>query len=135
MVSFTILVVIMLFRPQGLFGGEEMTRLYIFLAAVLAVLLVLPLFLEKYVLGIFVMIFFYAYVGQSWNILTGYTGHISLGHALYVGVGAYTSTLSGPELRTQSLDRYVGAADFSPVLSPFFSDFWGFVSGFEGFIL
>lgn len=69
-----------------------MKRLYILLAALLAVLIVLPLFTDKYVLGIFVWIFFYAYLGQSWNILTGFTGHISLGHALYVGVGAYTST-------------------------------------------
>ena len=69
-----------------------MTRLYIFLAAVIIVLLVLPLWLDKYTLGIFVMIFFYAYLGQSWNVLTGYTGHISLGHALYLGIGAYTST-------------------------------------------
>ena len=69
-----------------------MNRLYALLAALLAVLLVLPLFLDKYTLGILIMIFFYAYLGQSWNILTGYTGHISLGHALYVGLGAYTST-------------------------------------------
>lgn len=69
-----------------------MTRFYLFLASVLAVLLLLPLLLDKYELGIFVMIFFYAYLGQSWNVLTGYTGHISLGHALYIGIGAYTST-------------------------------------------
>ena len=69
-----------------------MTRFYLFLAAVLLVLMVLPLFLGNYALGIFVMIFFWAYVGQSWNVLTGYTGHISLGHALYLGIGAYAST-------------------------------------------
>jgi branched-chain amino acid transport system permease protein len=69
-----------------------MTRSYIFLAGVLLVLLTLPLLLDKYILGIFVMIYFYAYLGQSWNVLTGYTGHISLGHALYLGIGAYTST-------------------------------------------
>lgn len=69
-----------------------MRRLYLILGAALGVLLLLPLILDKYLLGIFVMIFFYAYLGQSWNILTGYTGHISLGHALYVGIGAYTST-------------------------------------------
>jgi branched-chain amino acid transport system permease protein len=38
------------------------------------------------------MIFYYAYLGQSWNVLTGYTGHISLGHALFVGIGAYATT-------------------------------------------
>ncbi len=69
-----------------------MTRSYIFLAALLLVLLALPLLLDKYILGIFVMIYYYAYLGQSWNVLTGYTGHISLGHALYLGIGAYTST-------------------------------------------
>jgi len=69
-----------------------MKRLYVILGSALVVLLLLPLVLDKYLLGIFVMIFFYAYLGQSWNLLTGYTGHISLGHALYVGIGAYTST-------------------------------------------
>lgn len=68
-----------------------MKRTYLFLGLLLAVLLALPLVLNKYVMGIFIMIFYYAYLGQSWNILTGYTGHISLGHALYVGIGAYTS--------------------------------------------
>lgn len=69
-----------------------MKRVYAFLGGLMAILLILPIFLDKYLLGIFVMIFFYAYLGQSWNVLTGYTGHISLGHALYVGIGAYTST-------------------------------------------
>lgn len=69
-----------------------MKRLYIFLGLAFIALLVLPLFLDKYALGIFVMIFFWAYVGQSWNVLTGYTGHISLGHALYLGIGAYATT-------------------------------------------
>ena len=69
-----------------------MKRLYLLLAAVFAILMILPLVLDNYALGIFVMIFFWAYVGQSWNVLTGYTGHISLGHALYIGIGAYTST-------------------------------------------
>lgn len=69
-----------------------MNRFYIFLALVFTILMILPLFLGNYVLGIFVMIFFWGYVGQSWNVLTGYTGHISLGHALYLGVGAYATT-------------------------------------------
>ena len=69
-----------------------MNRLYIFLSIVLAVLLFLPQMLNNYWLEIFILIFYYAYLGQCWNILTGYTGNISLGHALYVGIGAYTST-------------------------------------------
>ena len=69
-----------------------MKRLFVLLATVFMILMMLPLFLDNYTLGIFVMIFFWAYIGQSWNVLTGYTGHISLGHALYIGIGAYATT-------------------------------------------
>jgi branched-chain amino acid transport system permease protein len=68
-----------------------MKKLNIFILIGFLILLVLPKFLDSYVLGVFILIFFYAYLGQSWNILTGYTGVISLGHSLYVGIGAYTT--------------------------------------------
>jgi len=68
-----------------------MNRVSILLIIGLLILLVLPQFLSSYVMGIFILIFFYAYLGQSWNILTGYTGVISLGHSLYVGIGAYAT--------------------------------------------
>ena len=70
-----------------------MARIYFLLGCLFLILLALPLFLNEYLLGIFVFIFYYAYLGQSWNILTGYTGNISLGHSLYVGIGAYLSTM------------------------------------------
>ena len=70
-----------------------MKKLYLFLFIALILLIALPKFLGSYELGIFIMIFFYAYLGQSWNILTGYTGVISLGHSLYVGIGAYMTYL------------------------------------------
>ena len=82
-----------------------MKRLYLLLAAVFAILMLLPVFLDNYALGIFVMIFFWAYVGQSWNVLTGYTGHISLGHALYLGIGAYTTTFLA---QTIGLSPWIG---------------------------
>ncbi len=69
-----------------------MKRLYLILGLILAVLLALPGVLNNYWMEIFILIFFYAYLGQCWNILTGYTGNISLGHALYLGIGAYTAT-------------------------------------------
>jgi len=70
-----------------------MAKIYTLLGLILLILLLLPLFLNQYLLGIFVFIFYYAYLGQCWNILTGYTGNISLGHSLYVGIGAYISTM------------------------------------------
>ncbi len=68
-----------------------MKRLYGLLLLVLLILMVIPRFMSSYALGVFILIFFYAYLGQSWNILTGYTGLISLGHSLYLGIGAYAT--------------------------------------------
>lgn len=69
-----------------------MKIIYSLLSILLLILLLLPNFVSDYILGVFVLIFFYAYMGQSWNILTGYAGPISLGHSLYLGIGAYIST-------------------------------------------
>ena len=38
-----------------------------------------------------ILIFYFAYIGQAWNIMMGFAGQLSLGHALYVGLGAYTA--------------------------------------------
>jgi branched-chain amino acid transport system permease protein len=64
-------------------------------AACLAALAALvPLFVKDvYVQNIMVLTLMYAALSQSWNILGGYCGQISLGHALYFGLGAYTTTL------------------------------------------
>lgn len=40
-----------------------------------------------------IMIFLYATLGLAWNMIGGYAGQISLGNAMFFGVGAYTSTL------------------------------------------
>lgn len=60
---------------------------------VFIIFLILPLFLSSYFLHIMIFIFFYAYLAQCWNILSGYTGQFSLGHAAFFGIGAYTSSL------------------------------------------
>ncbi len=60
--------------------------------AVLAVLLVaLPWFMGAYALSIATLILYYAYTGQAWNVMMGFAGQLSLGHSLYVGVGAYAA--------------------------------------------
>ena len=62
-------------------------------AAAVGVLLALPAVLTSYAITVFIFIFFYGYLGQAWNILGGYGGQLSAGHAAFVGVGAYTTTL------------------------------------------
>jgi len=108
-----------------------MKRLYLLLAAVFAILMLLPVFLDNYALGIFVMIFFWAYVGQSWNVLTGYTGHISLGHALYLGIGAYTTTFLA---QTIGLTPWIGMllGGCIAVAIALFLGFLGFRFGLRG---
>jgi branched-chain amino acid transport system permease protein len=62
-------------------------------AAAIALLLALPLWLNSYAVTVFIFIFFYAFLGQAWNIVGGYAGQLSAGHAAFVGVGAYTAAL------------------------------------------
>ena len=60
--------------------------------AVLGVLLVsLPLLVGNYALSVATLILYFAYTGQAWNVMMGFAGQLSLGHALYVGVGAYAA--------------------------------------------
>jgi len=66
-------------------------RLALGLAA--AVLVALPPLLPKYALEVLISILFFGYLGACWNILGGYGGQFSFGHAAFFGLGAYTSTL------------------------------------------
>jgi branched-chain amino acid transport system permease protein len=59
----------------------------------LAVLLALPAVVGSYVVTVFIFIFFYAFLGQAWNIVGGYAGQLSVGHAAFVGIGAYTAAM------------------------------------------
>jgi branched-chain amino acid transport system permease protein len=59
-----------------------------------AALLAFPLLVTKpYPRHVMISIFLYAMLAQAWNLLAGYCGQISLGHAVFFGAGAYTSTV------------------------------------------
>jgi branched-chain amino acid transport system permease protein len=66
-------------------------RTLIILAALLTLFIAAPLFASDYLLTMLILIFYFAYTGQSWNIMMGFAGQLSLGHALYVGLGAYAA--------------------------------------------
>src|SRR4029079_5587945 len=64
------------------------------LAAVLLFFLALPLFIEsRFWLGFWTTTLFFALLGQSANILGGYGGQVSFGHAVFFGTGAYVSAV------------------------------------------
>jgi len=63
----------------------------VLLAALLVLLAVFPLYASGYLLAVGFLILYFAYVGQAWNVMMGFAGQLSLGHSLYVGLGAYAA--------------------------------------------
>lgn len=58
------------------------------------VLAVLPIFVTNpYYMNVLNLILLFACGGMAWNIIGGYARQVSLGHSIFFGLGAYTSTL------------------------------------------
>ncbi|MHB9287959.1 branched-chain amino acid ABC transporter permease [Halobacteriales archaeon Cl-PHB] len=82
------------FRSHGYSGVVLGVIGFAFLAA-------LPHLLDVYVLGfhlgqilsvqVLIITMLWAFTAQSWNIMSGFTGQFSFGHAAYFGIGAYTT--------------------------------------------
>ena len=64
---------------------------FMLLAILCAALLTFPRFAGDYLLSVATLFLFFAYSGQAWNILMGFAGQLSLGHAAYLGLGAYSA--------------------------------------------
>ncbi|WP_345778563.1 branched-chain amino acid ABC transporter permease [Natrinema sp. DC36] len=85
------------------------------LAAIFSVLLVVPLLLDLYFFGfslgswisvhILVITLVWATAAQGWNIMSGYTGQFSFGHAAFFGLGAYGTIML---LNTSGLNPWLG---------------------------
>jgi branched-chain amino acid transport system permease protein len=62
--------------------------------ALVAAALVLPMVVQSaFAIDIFIRILLFAFIGVAWNLMGGYAKQLSLGHAAYFGLGAYTSTI------------------------------------------
>jgi branched-chain amino acid transport system permease protein len=80
-------------EPSSLRARLSHPRLYVPLLAI-ALLLAIPLLSGSAFVGhVFVVIFTSAALALAWNIVGGFGGQLSLGHSIFYGVGAYTSTL------------------------------------------
>jgi branched-chain amino acid transport system permease protein len=71
----------------------------------LAVLLFPLVVTQPYPRDVMIKIFLYALLAQAWNLLGGYCGQISLGNAVFFGIGAYTSSVLG---MTAGLSPWLG---------------------------
>ncbi len=57
-------------------------------------LISLPLVVKsQYILSLMITLFIYVALAESWNLLGGYTGQVSLGHGAFFGVGALVTRL------------------------------------------
>ncbi|MBS0224463.1 MAG: branched-chain amino acid ABC transporter permease [Proteobacteria bacterium] len=70
-----------------------MTRQDLLPGLALVAAIALPLVAPGYLVDVGMLVFFLAFIGQSWNISGGFAGQTSFGHAVFFGTGAYTSTI------------------------------------------
>lgn len=111
-------------QHQGGYLGRRLNRRKCLIVGLIFLgLHFLPWTLAPEYVHILIMIFLFTIMGQGWNILGGYAGQFSFGHALFFGLGAYTSTL---------MFIHWG---LSPWIGIFFSCFIGIMMGlFVGYL-
>src|SRR3984957_17265415 len=115
------MIIVLLIRPQGLFGIEysnvavasavktairpTTARTRIVELAILIVLLLLPLAMSEYPRALASEIFIFAIFAMSLDLIFGFTGLMSLGHAAFFGLGAYAVAILGARF---GLDPWLG---------------------------
>ena len=72
-------------------GERIQRRSLLLLALLLAALAAAPWLANDYLVTVLITILYFAYAGQAWNVMMGFAGQLSLGHAIYVGLGAYAA--------------------------------------------
>jgi branched-chain amino acid transport system permease protein len=68
-------------------------RPLVLLAAVFAALATAPWLANDYLLTVMIVALYLAYTGQAWNIMMGFAGQLSLGNAIYAGLGGYVAAV------------------------------------------
>lgn len=76
-------------RAAGANYSQESRGIVVLFLLVMTVLAVLPYLLSTYYLGLVIEILIFALFAMSLDLLIGYAGMASLGHAAYFGVAAY----------------------------------------------
>lgn len=66
---------------------------WLIIAVLLVVALAFPLFADEFMVSILMQAYLWAFLAMSWDVIGGYGGQFSLGHAAFMGIGAYTSTI------------------------------------------
>jgi branched-chain amino acid transport system permease protein len=86
----------------------------------LVILLTIPLYLGNYQLGIVNLIGITIIAVTGLNILTGYCGQLSIGHAGFMAVGAYTSAILTSSFKMHFLLGLISAGFFAGIIGMIF---------------
>jgi branched-chain amino acid transport system permease protein len=78
---------------QGILKNRAKTITAIVLLAIILAIVIPSVSGNQFMANLLVMIFLYAILASAWNIVGGYAGQLSLGHAAFFGIGAYTVVL------------------------------------------
>ena len=97
-----------------------------------AILVVLPFWIPSNWQNLLISTFYYAYLGQAWNLLGGYAGQLSLGHAAFFGVGSYTAAVLAIHLGLSPWIGMFAGAVLAVLLSQGIG-YLGFRFGLRGF--
>jgi branched-chain amino acid transport system permease protein len=90
---------------QSLFGTWERTQMTFSFGLVL-LMAIAPFFTSSpYYLGILILTAIYAYIGISWNIVSGLTGQLLIAHIIFIALGGYTTIVL---VNTYGITPWVG---------------------------
>jgi branched-chain amino acid transport system permease protein len=73
--------------------------------ALVVVLAVLPRWISPYHISLLVTVYMYVALAGAWNLFSGMTGYVSLGHGIFFGIGAYSFAVATAVLE---LDPIIG---------------------------
>ena len=93
------------------------------MAAAIGLVLILPFYGSPYLISFVTVAFMYVALSGSWNLFSGLTGYVSLGHGLFFGIGAYAFAVTVAKLGMPVIVGFTAAA----VVAGAFSMLLGFI--------
>ena len=85
----------------------------LFLAALALAAAALPSVAGDYYIGVGLSLLMYVALTQSWTLLSGMTGYVSLGHVVFYGLGAYVAVLLWREVPLAAIVALAALAAFA----------------------
>ncbi len=83
------------------------------LIALAALAAAVPLVAGDYYVGVGLSLLMYVALTQSWIVLSGMTGYVSLGHVVFYGLGGYVAALTWGEIPLAGIVVVAGLAAFA----------------------